>query len=268
MTDPDVYLEHDAVALAPRYSGAEPFPHIVIDDFFPAERLAAVRREISAARIDPEAPGYGWFGKRRASDLERFPEETRRLVEELNSPPFLGWLEQVTGIPDLEPDPYLEGGGIHQTPAGGYLKIHTDFNWHERLQRHRRINLLVYLNENWNEDWGGHLELWAEDQVGNPDGAPAVSIAPHFNRVAIFSTTDRSYHGHPHPLTCPPERTRDSLALYYYTKARPADEVRFGQLNMTNYRPRPDEGFGLKHRIHQWLIRHPALRRIAGRFRT
>jgi hypothetical protein len=256
------------VRLARTYADASPFPHIVMDDFFPADRLKRVTAELRAARIDPEAPGYGFMGKRRCSDPDKFPPEARRLIDDLTAPPFLRWLEELTGIADLQNDPFFEGGGLHQIPPGGYLKIHTDFNWHKRLGLHRRINLLLYLNEGWNEDWGGHLELWDEAAIGDPHASAAVSIAPLFNRVVIFSTTDTSYHGHPVPLACPPDRTRNSIALYYYTKERPSGETRFFHSNIANYRPRPGEDFGRQHRINQIEIRSTAGRAIIRGWRN
>ena len=243
------------------YRHARPFPHAIFDGIFQDERLRRVAREIKSARIDPEAPGYGWFGKRRISDLGRLPAETRKLIEEMNSEPFLAWLEKLTGIANLKPDPYLEGGGVHQIPPGGFLKIHTDFNWHRRLRLHRRVNALLYLNEGWKEEWGGHLELWHERDVERADGQPTMRIAPIFNRMVVFSTTDSSYHGHPEKLACPAGTTRNSIALYYYSEGRPSEEVRFGKSVMTNYREhRAADNLGLKHKIHQILIRYPKLR--------
>jgi hypothetical protein len=252
-------------SLSEQYRLAAPFPHIKIDGHFPDERLRGIVGEIQAAQIDPEAPGYGWLDKRRASELDRFPPKTRELVEELNSPPFIAWLEQLTGIEGLIPDPSLEGGGIHQINTGGYLKIHTDFNWHKRLELHRRINLLLYLNEGWDEQWGGALELWHERELASPRGRPAASYAPLFNRMVIFSTTDFSYHGHPEPLKCPPHVRRNSIALYYYSKTRPQNEIRFGHSDMTNYRARQTDRLGFKHKIHQALIRSPLLRKVVRR---
>jgi hypothetical protein len=252
-------------ALAAEYNSAKPFPHIAIEGFFPEERLRKVVAEINAAKIDPEAPGYGWFGKRRTSNLAEFPDEIRALVEEMNGHDFIAWLENVTGIEGLQPDPYLEGGGVHQIPPGGFLKIHTDFNWHRRLEMHRRVNVLLYLNEDWRDEWNGHIELWHEDDIDNPNGEAAARYAPTFGRMVIFSTTDFSYHGHPDKLACPEGVNRNSIALYYYTKDRPASEVRFGASPMTNYRARATEHLGLKHKLHQALIRAPALRKLLGR---
>lgn len=252
-------------SLSEQYRNAAPFPHLVLENYFSEDRLRAVAAEIAAAKIDPEAPGYGWLGKRRASNLDEFPPRAKALVEELNGPEFIAWLEKVTGISDLQPDPYLEGGGIHQIPPGGFLKLHTDFNWHKRLQLHRRVNVLLYLNEGWKDEWNGHLELWHETDIGSPHGRPAARYAPTFGKMVIFSTTDTSYHGHPDPLACPADVTRNSIAMYYYTKDRPASEIRFGASDRTNYRPKAGESFGIKHRIHQALIRLPFLRSLIGR---
>lgn len=251
--------------LAEVFSQASPFPHLVIDNFFPPARVHAIAKEVGTETIDPEAPDYGFKGKRRNSDLATFPPEARAMVEELNSREFISWLERVTGIEGLHPDPDLHGGGLHQIPPGGYLGVHTDFNWHHKLNMHRRLNLLLYLNENWNEDWGGALELWTEDQIEADHGSAAVSLMPLFNRVVIFATTDFSYHGHPHKLACPPDRTRNSIALYYYSKDRPESEIRFGESKLTNYRAMAGKTLGFRHRVHQSLLKHEFLRKLLRR---
>ena len=139
----------------------------------------------------------------------------------LNSQIFLEFLQELTGIKEaLIPDPYFEGGGFHEIKRDGFLKIHVDFHKHRKMNLDRRLNLLIYLNEDWDEEWGGHFELWEKDMSKS-----IVKIAPHFNRVALFSTTGNSWHGHPDPLLCPPERSRRSLALYYYTNGRPDSEL-------------------------------------------
>jgi len=257
-------LRLDLEQLSARYRNADPYPHIVLDGLFPSAVLKSVRFEIGSNADALEKEFYGSFQKHRISDISHFGPSTRRLIDELNSAPFLAFLEKLTGIPGLMPDPHLEGGGIHQIGTGGFLKVHTDFNWHERLKMHRRINVLLYLNEKWDEAWKGHLELW-DDEVREC----RARIAPLFNRMVIFSTTDNSYHGHPDPLSCPPDVRRSSIALYYYTSERPASEVQFGASTMTNYRERPDEAFQggkLKHRLHQAVIRHPFLRKVLRKF--
>jgi len=137
----------------------------------------------------------------------------------------------LTGINNLQKDDHLEGGGIHQSTKGGYLNIHADFTVHPH-HRHwqRRINLLVYLNKDWEEDWGGKLELWDKEMKGCVE-----KILPGFNRCVIFNTDPDSYHGHPEPMTCPEDRFRRSIALYYYTiEKNPLKRA-------THYVARPEE---------------------------
>ncbi len=258
-------LRLDLEPLAKAYREADPFPHIVLDGVFPDELLRSVVSEIRTGEDTLEKNHYGTLQKHRISDISRLGPTTRRLIEELNSAPFLKFMEKLTGIEALVPDPLLEGGGVHQIAAGGFLKVHTDFNWHRILQLHRRINILIYLNEDWQEEWNGHLELW--DEGMERCGA---RVAPLFNRMVVFSTTDKSYHGHPDALTCPENVRRNSIALYYYTATRPASEIEFGQSVLTNYRQRPDEAFQggkLKHRLHQAMLRFPLLRKVVARVR-
>jgi 2OG-Fe(II) oxygenase superfamily len=144
------------------------------------------------------------------------------------------YLDALTGIPDLMTDEELEGGGLHQITPGGFLKVHADFNYHPLTHQHRRLNLLVYRNPDWHETWDGNLELWSRDM-----SRCVKSIAPVLNRCVIFNTTDSAYHGHPRPLACPPGRSRKSLALYYYTDVRPAEET--SQPHSTLYKRTPLE---------------------------
>lgn len=256
------FLKLDMAALGAAYRTADPYPHFVVDGAFPRDVLDAVLREIAASEVDAEKNLYGSFRKHRTSDINKMGPATRRLIEELVSAPFLTFLEQVTGIDALLPDPYLEGGGVHQIGAGGFLKVHTDFNWHKRLKVHRRLNLLLYLNEGWQDDWNGQLELWNKDV-----SECRARISPLFNRMVVFSTTDDSYHGHPDPLSCPDNVTRNSIALYYYT-SEASGTGKFEKSDMTNYRERPAEQFEggkLKHIFHQAQIRSPLLRRLLGK---
>jgi Rps23 Pro-64 3,4-dihydroxylase Tpa1-like proline 4-hydroxylase len=224
-----------AAELAGQYSTAEPFPHVVIDDFLPA----AVLRKV--ADSFPKAGDLDWHRsanprqqKLAAEDETQISDDARRLLYQLNSATFMKFLESLTGIDGLIPDPYFAGGGLHQIERGGYLKIHADFNRHPKFNLDRRLNLLLYLNENWQEEYGGQLELWDRSMTHRVQ-----RILPLFNRCVIFNTTDFSYHGHPEPLTCPPGVTRKSLALYYYSNGRPNEEI--SNEHGTLVRPRPGE---------------------------
>lgn len=206
------------------YSNAHPFPNIYIDDFLDADALREVLAEFPELGTKKEDIHYANPNevKYASNGIYRFGPKSRELFSYLNSQPFLEFLQNLTGIKEaLVPDPYFQGGGFHQIKPGGYLKLHVDFHKHKLMNLDRRINVLIYLNEDWEEEYGGHFELWEKDK-----SACAVRIAPLFNRMAIFSTTDYSWHGHPDPLTCPPDRSRKSIALYYYTNGRPEEEIR------------------------------------------
>jgi hypothetical protein len=220
-----------------RYQAASPFPHIIIDNFLPETALQEVAREFP----DPNQVDWTRFEngaeKKLATKHEKqMPPATRALMHQLNSSTFIDFLEELTGIQGLIPDPHFWGGGLHQIQRGGFLKVHADFNHHPRLKLDRRLNLLIYLNDNWKEEYGGHLELWDREMK-----KCEARVLPLFNRCVVFSTTDFSYHGHPDALTCPEGRARRSLALYYYSNGRPAEER--GDAHNTLFRERPGEEF-------------------------
>ncbi len=203
------------------YLNAAPFPNTSFDDFFNPEILDALIEEFPNLREHPDRDFNTPNEMKRVSSGEyRFGPQTRIFMHFLNSQPFLEFLTELTGIEGLMPDPYFEGGGCHEILPGGYLKLHADFNKHRRTRLDRRLNVLIYLNKDWKEEYGGHFEMWNHDM-----SECTKKILPVFNRMAIFTTTDFSYHGHPEPLACPPDRSRRSIALYYYTNGRPAEEV-------------------------------------------
>lgn len=215
-------LDGLAAQLANAYQSNDPFPNMVVDDFFDLDFL----REVASEFPDLSASDAQEFNNPKeikwASKGEKtFGPQTRKLMHFLNSEPFLAFIQEVSGIKEkLIGDPYFVGGGQHEIRPGGVLKVHADFNSYPSFNLSRRLNVLVYLNEDWEESYGGHLELWNESM-----SECNVSILPVFNRLAMFSTTDYSYHGHPNPLTCPPDRRRRSLALYYYSYGRPKSEL-------------------------------------------
>ncbi|MBD1939480.1 2OG-Fe(II) oxygenase [Microcoleus sp. FACHB-68] len=228
-------LNNLASQFSQSYAQATPFPHIIIDDFLPASLLDRILEEF------PQPGTIEWqkfnnpAEKKLASNLElQMGEWTRVLLYQLNSSTFIKFLESLTGIEGIIPDPHFAGGGLHQIERGGFLKMHVDFNRHNKLKLDRRLNLLIYLNKDWEEEYGGHLELWDKDMTQCEK-----KILPIFNRCVIFSTTDFSYHGHPEPLTCPEGQTRKSLALYYYSNGRPAEEV--SGTHTTVFKARPGD---------------------------
>jgi Rps23 Pro-64 3,4-dihydroxylase Tpa1-like proline 4-hydroxylase len=218
------------------YAKGSPFPNIYFDNFFNEEMLSKVLEEFPDMHKRPDLQFNDPNQIKLASKGEyRFGEVTKAFAYFLNSQTFLEFLTNLTGIKALIPDPYFEGAGCHQIMPGGLLRIHADFNKQKLTNLDRRLNVLVYLNKDWEEAWGGYFELWDKDMQG-----AVKRILPVFNRMAIFSTTTFSYHGHPDPLKCPDDRSRKSFALYYYTNGRPEEEVVEGlEYHSTVFKARP-----------------------------
>lgn len=261
--------------LSPDYCFAEPFPHIVLDDFLPADvaRIALEHFPAQALASDKVFEmGYAGHFKRQILPEECDPE-ARRLFHFFNSQPFLQFLEGLTAIPALLPDPYFVGGGYHETVRGGRLGVHADFRINEQIHLHRRLNVIVYLNERWEHEWHGQLELWSRDMKTKER-----EVEPIFNRAVVFNTDESSYHGHPDPLETPDGVRRRSIALYYYTASKGIyDEV---PNTSTMYAARPGDDAGTRNEtralrfeqhLRQWTP--PALhryvfglkRRLSGR---
>jgi len=198
----------------------EPFPHCIVRGAWDDDTLLACKAEL--------ADFGGWTGvkdetrtlhKKWCSEHAKLPPNCRAVIEYSCQPPFMAWLESVTGESGLMYDHMLKGAGVHRISRGGFLGMHVDFTHHAELKLYRRLNVLLYLNE-WQDEWGGHLEL----AYGKRDERRKL-VAPQRNTMVVFSTSDKSWHGHPHPLTCPEGEYRDSIALYYYSRT-PHDKLR------------------------------------------
>jgi hypothetical protein len=210
------------------YRTADPWPHAVFDNFLPEPIAKTTLKNFPKpdypmwldwrnrdTHNQPKKQGIG-----HAANLEKASPYIHNVIFAFNSFPFLYFLERLTGIKHLLPDPYLNGGGIHQILSGGKLSIHTDFNHNNELGLYRRVNVLFYLNEDWQPHYNGALELWASDM-----GECRKSVPPIFNRMVVFETNKRSFHGHPKPLNVPENITRKSIALYYYTSQADPTEL-------------------------------------------
>jgi len=229
-------LSRLAAARADSYRTAHPFPYLVVDDLFPDELLAEVVDHF------PAVDDAGWHRhddhrqrKLQWSDPARLSPPVSQLMGLLQSGPFINFLEEVTGISGLIADPHCFHGGPHLVERGGYLKIHSDQALQETLHLYRRVNVIVYLNPDWDPAWGGALELWGADMA-----ACQTTIDPRRNRMVIFDVQPGSNHGHPEPLVCPPEVARRSIALYYYTSADNPSTPRLDYLG-AQLRARPGE---------------------------
>lgn len=250
----------DIEGLRQQYLSAKPFPFFCIDEFlqpdFVAEVVAAYPTYEQARTMGLEFSAVNERLKIQVTDSSRFSAPVRRLSDALASRPFLSTLEQITGIKSLLADERLDGGGMHLTGPGGRLDVHVDFNFIEDRALHRRLNILVYLNPDWQESWGGAIELWDKD-VKNC----VHSFQPILNRCVVFETSEFSFHG-VSPNRCPPDHVRRSFAAYYYTREAPA--MWDGRSHSTVFKARPNEtvrgtvlmpaeraGRELRSRIHE-----------------
>lgn len=213
----DLFLQKYAES----YQKAQPFPHIAIDGFLNEELLKKISSDFPLLNSKDSWEYRNTFETKFAYDqFHEMPASIKEMICYLYSPKFVLFLEKLTGIEDLIIDMNLNGGGLHQIYPEGKLDIHADYNYHPRTELHRRVNLLLYLNEKWESSWGGNLEFWDEKMEKK-----VCSFEPYFNRLVIFNSTDTSFHGHPDPLSCPEGVTRKSIALYYYTLKRPLREM-------------------------------------------
>ncbi len=167
--------------LRAEFRSATPFPHVVIDDFLPEAVLDEVLDEFP----EPEQIDWQQFDNSREvklalADAERMGPTTRHLLAEFNSAVFVDFLTSLTGIERLIPDPHYSGGGLHQIRRGGYLKVHADFNKHPELDLYRRLNAILYLNKDWQDEWGGDLPALGPRHGGlPPSGHAGLQPAAH-----------------------------------------------------------------------------------------
>lgn len=221
-------LDNLSTEYSDKFKKAEPYPYITIDNFFDPKKLDEVLRAFPGPK-DMEFYRYdNPLEKKLAMDqVSKLPNPIKNLLSEMNTPAFLNFLEKLTGIEGLIPDPYYRGGGIHQSERDGKLDVHIDFNVHPKLKLQRRLNAIIYLNKNWKEEYNGAFQIWSGV---NENGKHRLikmydKVYPIFNRFVVFATSEKSYHGFPEPIQCPEGESRKSLALYYYTVTRPDNEI-------------------------------------------
>jgi hypothetical protein len=252
-------LEGQLPELSARFQSAKPFPHIVLDDFLDPESASLVMKEFANV-TDVGWTSFAHVNERKLSHTkpEQWGATMRAVLQELQSQRFVQFLGAMSGVEGLLVDDSLAGGGLHQSQSGGFLNIHADYTVHPRHRRwERRINVLLYLNEEWPPEYGGDFELWSTDMKRCER-----VVAPTGNRVVIFRTSGDSFHGHPEPMRCPEGVWRRSLALYYFTEE---DDP---TVRSTEYRARPGESkirAGLIYvdknmlRGYDWIRRHSKL---------
>jgi Rps23 Pro-64 3,4-dihydroxylase Tpa1-like proline 4-hydroxylase len=214
------------------FTAAEPFNHVVIDDFFTKEVADKIVEEF----LPYDSPQ--WRGqwdnavenKRLHNVWDLFPETTYQVFNYLNSPEWVNAVEQITGTPNIITDIGLNGGGLHSHKSGGHLNIHLDYSIHPKLKLRRNFNLIIYMTPNWQSEWGGGLELWSHDSETNSPKELVKTVDNQFNRAVIFNTTQNSWHGLPEKLDCLDGVTRNSLAIYYLTQPKEDTDPRMKAL--------------------------------------
>jgi len=198
------------------FNSQKPFPYFEKKDLWDNQILLNAEKEfVNFTKWDGQKKFTNTMWKNYCGTYKNFPDNVKKIIDLANSNTFVKWLETITGIDNLLIDETFMGAGMHETSDGGYLDMHADFNYNKDLNLYRRLNLLIYLNSNWQDSYEGFLEI--EDKNRNFKKL----IKPDINTTVLFVTNDDSIHGHPVPMKLPNEVTRKSIALYYYTKEKP-----------------------------------------------
>lgn len=241
-----------AAPFAEEYQSGQPYNHICIDNFIPEKVLRKVQADLALLEENNDSDTFERAQENLKTQFnpERLPTYSRELFHAFNSRPFILFLEEMTGIKGLIPDPYYIGVGVHRVANGGHLDIHADFNLHKQMVVERRLNVLIYLNNDWREEWGGSFEIWSNDM-----STKVKSFVPTFNRMCCFSTVSNTFHGNPEKVNHPDGEPRQSIALYYYTATW--DPSR--KAHSTIFKPRPgtvdqeDRQSNRRDALENWL---------------
>ncbi len=224
-------LENQSNLFGKQFREARPFPHLVIDNFLDTS-VAAKAHEFFPRIEDMDT--LNDYRQRKAQDpaIDKFHPVFREIIfEHLHSERLLNWLTRVTGIKNLKADAQLYASGLAQGADGSFLNVHLDNSSHPVNPWFRRLNLIVYLNANWNEEKGGQLEFWGKDMK------TSTAILPILNRMMLFATDKRSWHGY-RPVNTPDGDTRKSINIYYFTEESPDGTDYY---HVTTFRARKDE---------------------------
>lgn len=209
----------DIEKLSAEFKNALPFNHVVIDNFFTSE----IANEIVASFPDHNSDAWTVSynnpveNKKACSHWDKFPGPIYNALFYLCSADFIKIIEQITQTPSVLADYGLHGGGMHSHNRGGKLNVHKDYSLHPKIPYMRNFNLIIYMTPNWQDEWGGGLELWSHDNETQMPKECITKVSNKFNRAILFNTTQNSWHGLPEALTCPDNLARRSLATYYVT---------------------------------------------------
>jgi Rps23 Pro-64 3,4-dihydroxylase Tpa1-like proline 4-hydroxylase len=248
----------DREQLREQFRTATPFPNVCIDDFLDEDFAGEIARSFpsfhEAQGVGKTFAGVNEKNKVQVRDPAQFPPSIKKLNDMLADPAFLEMLSYATGIADLRADEKLVGGGIHETTRSGHLDVHVDFNVLKDRQWHRRLNIIIFFNKAWQDEWGGRLELWDANVK-----QCVHSFQPLFNRCVIFQTSEISYHGVT-GVMCPDGVSRKSFAAYYYTEEAPQGWD--GRTHTTLFKARPDEKMKGRLLMPAERMRHALTRKM------
>jgi hypothetical protein len=237
----DANLVDQAGQLRDIFGRSQPFRHICIDGFLTRSAANQAWADFPSFKVENAVNEFGAVGGKAAErNLSKVSPFYKDLYECFLSAPFLNLMSDITGIPELLPDPKLFGGGTHENRDGQELDPHVDFNRMEDLSAYRRLNLLIYLNPEWKAEWGGSIELHSDPR--HPEHNQIKAFEPIFNRAVVFETNEVSWHGFP-KIRLPADKkhlSRKSISIYLYTKDRPAEEIVAPHATFYVQRPAPD----------------------------
>jgi hypothetical protein len=224
------------------YQNKKPFSYDAISELFSEEALNGILDSFPSVNDESKwdkRDDKGIQVKLRTNwktELD-IPPKILEVIQTLQSGRFCRLLSEYTGIDGLMPDFWFGGGGLNQIMPGGELAIHLDGTYNDDIKMYRRVNIIVFLNKEWEDEYGGHLEFWDIDKT-----ACFAKVKPDYNTLAMFNTSDLTEHGHPTPLSCPEGMSRKSLILYFYTSARPDNEVILDKVHRAIFTPRDELG--------------------------
>jgi hypothetical protein len=212
LVDPRLFDAGHRELLRQSLQTAQPYEHLVVDGWFHPDLLRLAREEFDLYPFDDHR------------DLDRAYENTVRSPRYpvlgpatatyfaiVNAGWFVALMSELTGVPQLIPDPTLHNAGLHESRRGGKFAIHRDFERSECTGLYNEMVLLTYLNEGWDPAWNGALELWDAER------AHCVrKVEPELGRSIVMRNGATHFHGHPTPLATPEQQVRRSLASYYY----------------------------------------------------
>ena len=208
----EIDQQYEPAALAQAHTATSPVPYTIIDNFFPEELFKTLSFEVDFLQESDWTVFSNDASYRKECRNFSSTPRIQSMAYSFQGSAFLKWIEQVTGLDKLVADPHYRGGGITRVSRGDSLGLHNDFNWNEQIRLTRRANLILYMNAEWQTEWGGELELWDFDRT-----ECLVKIAPKPNRLAIWNYDERLIHGAPHPLNCPEHIARQNFIQFYYS---------------------------------------------------